>query len=770
MSTPVIDHQKEAGEESKKASSTKPGGEPASVTDESTLLSDWLLTLHMEEAVEPLKQAGYKTVGNLVILFEEGRLDEELKVLKKATRDPIKRAVASFCKQHPPEKDPEAEKRQQQLENAIQAVTKLQEGALAKAKGAEKEGKEEAVRLVAEVVKVLGDAKGTPPDPDKVYEFASGQLNQWMTNLESAKNGIKLNKRQLTPEQLITKLGLLCGVTVDANGARTRSDIPKRLLQMPENATIEDPSMPLEDVDSEFSEAGMERAFATTMETIGSSFALNTQAHVSMFVGCGIAAVSAAFEYSNAREAQRQAKQRHSSVRTRRCITKYSFAPLCLLRLGDGDTVFSHSAEADVQQISKQGDPSEQRRMVNAFYQEYGTHFFRNVMLGGWYKYTASASAYESEWTQENMNKFSDVSKDAFSLAASYAGLGGSARASVAGSASTDKVEAKITGDDGSSKNLNIDISTKVLGGTPGLPFPLWRQCLEFNDNWRVIYGEAITPVWEFIRKRDGKLGELFERVWVQDIFIASLPNDLRGKFTSTEKVGDLQSKLEDSLKELKKNVPVTDRSSSKTPTFGTGTGSSFDDNPHLDVAGITEIEVHYDDQERNNGIRSLKVVYRLKDGREFTALHGEADATPTLKAGGFKLEDNEKITGVLLGLSSACGSPAVDYLSFFTVKNDDIRTLKKHGPYGRHEYVMLYEKPTKPVTYDALPGKEYLILSPNILAFYGEQTSHWLGALGFYGEDPIITAGGHEPQDTDTLTPQKYHISTAYGGGTTRR
>jgi len=533
-----------------------------------TKLEAWLRTnVDAEELYDPLfKRHHFKCVEDLLrYRAREGEMKFE-EVIKDCAKDDdvvlerLTVALDAFVEEHqpkhepgPPEKksDPDAEENKKKREQLLKAQ-KEAEDARKEALDAALKG-DEAMKTKANesLRKLVADLKSDMPQlPDLTVQSKTLEADlQAMTGgLKGLIEAIPKSTMKLTAAGLVNKLGLLHGFRIDASGAGTPAETAMRLLDMPVRLTeADEPEAPnLEEafLEKSFASQELEQSFSKTVSTLGRSLAVETSASGAAFVGIGIAAMSLGVRYGMAHQEEHQSSEAQSTATSTRSVTHYWFAPKGLIRLADeGLPKMSKSAAAAIDAIAREDTPGERRKAVLTFFTDYGTHFFANVLLGGYYQHVARATARNSEWTTSMMNALTTAKQLAVSASASYAGLCGAAKAAMGTSLSTTDSTADIKNRTYKFNQTDIQVETRVLGGTAaGLPMDLWRASLEYSDNWKALGGEVIFPVWELVE--DAELKGLFENVWVKDVFIPKLPADVAAALAGVETTEKLESTL----------------------------------------------------------------------------------------------------------------------------------------------------------------------------------------------------------------------------------
>jgi hypothetical protein len=331
------------------------------------------------------------------------------------------------------------------------------------------------------------------------------------------------------------------------------------------------------------------------IETMSSSLATVNKVSGAAFMGTGIGAMSVSFSYAQSKQEEADRFNSLSETSVTQIQTHYHWEPMRQIVFSTFEFELSSEALAELRAIIL-ADKADRRPRVKEFMQGFGSHVFGRVTLGGWYKHTAKSTATTEEQVANVQNSVATAMNWAVSASASYAGLGGA----VSASSSTNQ-EVKNARVDAKALRCEVDgldvrITTGVFGGTDGLPQDLWLASVQYPPQWRVIQRDAPYPIWKLIgRTGAAKLGikpeqaaalgfksngaaepdpkcgsamlaDLFEEVWIQDIFLPSfMPSlspaqaEVLGK-KEIRHVEDLEQSLRDVL-DIKEQAPVDDAS-----------------------------------------------------------------------------------------------------------------------------------------------------------------------------------------------------------------
>lgn len=254
--------------------------------------------------------------------------------------------------------------------------------------------------------------------------------------------------------------------------------------------------------------------------------ATTTNVKGAFFTGSGIAAVSAAASYADAKKASAEEKKFKSSAVSKCGEISYLYIPKKVLQLERRSTQLSDLATKELKRIAEIIDINGKKAGLKSFFNEFGSHFFLESSLGGRYKFESKG---ESTTLTEKSLLISAVSKTnqwAASASASYASMGGVGQAATAvqgatsvGTSAGNRYEAKFD-------YATVTVTTSVLGGAGICTKDIWQESLKYNATWRVIDRDSPIAVWELLTNDPDvdeitkKLAPLMESVWVREIFL----------------------------------------------------------------------------------------------------------------------------------------------------------------------------------------------------------------------------------------------------------
>ncbi|AMK75622.1 MULTISPECIES: MAC/perforin domain-containing protein [Methylomonas] len=446
----------------------------------------------------------------------------------------------------------EHDKKKEKLQKAIDKVIELREKW---AKAAENDQNKVEKQAHEEIDKLLGELKAE----DLLKNLPSAKelgtdLNSQLTTMETALAKVNalteaaVSKTPLSAVDLIFGHQLLRGRLIDANGM---TEAPGgAVIAMPRrsgNADLFGPSLETKDFSRSYrSESELSRA-ERLIETHASSFVVAAEASGAAFMGTGIGAMSLSAQYAQAKESRTDTSSVSSTRLATEIQTRYHWAPIRQIVFATNEFRLSSDALSIIRSIIKLPNRSAN---VLEFMTTFGSHVFGRITLGGWYKYTARATAENEANRGDLKTAVASAINWAVSASATYTGLGGAGQVSAA---SKGKIEgATVSGREFrcTSDSYEVSISTNMLGGVDGLPREEWIGSVQYPEQWRVIQREAPVPIWTLIRHTDpvrlgaelvttkeenqtdqdkntrnmlDALADEFEKVWVQDIFSKSL-------------------------------------------------------------------------------------------------------------------------------------------------------------------------------------------------------------------------------------------------------
>lgn len=420
--------------------------------------------------------------------------EAEVKGRREDAKDAAERAKADAEK---------AEQKREEIRKAIAEAEKLRDEC-AKAAGDLRAKKQEEVakaldgitaRLEKDVLGAFGSLEADARSLHDMFEQTSADLarvNQ-MT-LDSIK------KTDMSATALIHAHQLLRGRYVDATGM---TEAPGgAVLAMPRRDTDIDlfgPALEMLDFSSSYrSEAEMKRV-ERVIETSASSFATTAQASGAAFMGTGIGAMSVSAKYAHGKEALTDTATASRASTVTEIQTRYHWAPMRQIVFATHDFELSSEALADLRDIL--ATEANRPERAKAFMKMFGSHVFGRVTLGGWYKYTASATAQSEDQRGKLRSAVAKGMEWAVSASATYIGLGGAGKAGMAAEGKEQEAFVREQEARRTFEEQEVTISTDVLGGTDGLSRPEWLGSLQYPPQWRVIQRDAPLPVWEVIRR-----------------------------------------------------------------------------------------------------------------------------------------------------------------------------------------------------------------------------------------------------------------------------
>ena len=352
-------------------------------------------------------------------------------------------------------------------------------------------------------------------------------LQETITSSRSAVNLISdAEKVQVSYPDIIRDNRVLFGFLVSPKEiVHSRS----ALIRMPEKPNQFSHYYPEKSAESKsFTYKGAQvQSFASSCyEQSSSTLATTTNVKGAFFTGSGIAAVSAAASYADAKKATAEEKKFNSSTVSKCGEISYLYIPKKAINIEKDGIQLSDRATKELERIAGILDVNSKKAEIITFFKEFGSHFFQESIFGGRYKFEAKG---ESSSQTEKSLLISAVNKTnqwAANLSASYASLGGAGQAASGvqgatsvGIASGNRYEARFD-------YATVTVTTSVLGGAGISTKDVWQETLKYNATWRVIDRNWPIAVWELLSKDPGmdditkKLAPLMESIWVREIFL----------------------------------------------------------------------------------------------------------------------------------------------------------------------------------------------------------------------------------------------------------
>ncbi len=353
----------------------------------------------------------------------------------------------------------------------------------------------------------------------------SALLSKTLANATAARDALDaVDQTTLSIADLIERLDILCGFRIDVDGSR---QLTNPLLALPAQPDRMKRGGGRKHNSTEHYEGSQTRSFATAeAQNSSSALAGAAQASGGTFVGSGVAAVSAVATYADAQRASAEAAQFKTASRAECGEIYLDYVPTQLLQFEKPDIRLSDDARSWLQDITTL--PAESRsRLIQEFYDEFGSHFFLHNTLGGRYQYRAHGVSHSEAGKGLLVSAVSSTLQWAAGVSGSYAGLGGSAEASVSVRGQSGKASATGGRYSLDLEEAKVSVTIDAVGGTTSTEArDVWQRSLNFNSTWAVIDRNEPRGIWELVRLDPSlpgavkDLAPLLEQVWVRDVFL----------------------------------------------------------------------------------------------------------------------------------------------------------------------------------------------------------------------------------------------------------
>ena len=335
----------------------------------------------------------------------------------------------------------------------------------------------------------------------------------------------KADNKSKTPEQLAVANCIRRGVLITATGIYecSGSDLVKGMC------SIGTPG-PYEEVVSDYESEQNYQFAEKTIKESSHTYSTSNSLLGGFFGSSGIGAVSGAFQYAKSQmssEARASASQTGIATKVKE---RSICAPKAVLTLPRERMHLSPTAQRYLKQIASATEENK-NEYARLFLANFGGHVFRSITLGGRYSYVARAESKNKTAYEGLDSALSEAQQRAGSFAGgffgSFLGGGSSAHQDATTSASATSMTTIV-----GTQNQTVHVSISVRGGLQEMPLDQWKQSLLLDKWWRVIDRREAIAVWDLMRAAEipgmaaedrTDLAKLLERVWVQDIFLASL-------------------------------------------------------------------------------------------------------------------------------------------------------------------------------------------------------------------------------------------------------
>lgn len=413
---------------------------------------------------------------------------------------------------------------QEKLEKAITAIDSLRAKIAATA-----DAKFDSVRkeVVAEHDAVLAQVKEIFKFTDfaTMRDLASASKADLLKIIDGNRVGLgsakdilsrALARSPLSPADLVSESRMWLGYCVTPERvAPAVSD----LVKIKANQSLppfSNPSLSQYSTSETYSGSRSEAAASSFREATGTALSVAAQASG----GTGLYAVSAAGSYAQARRDSTERDSFATEQETTWSQSEYIFVPKKAVSFS-GVVELSDAATAAISRISALPD-TDRPEAIKRFFNDFGSHFFQENVLGGRYQFTATGKTSVREEKTSLAGAIAKTVHWATNTSASYRSLTAAASGGVAVEGATSSQTAGAESYLCTFNKTDVRVHVEVLGGAGIIPRDLWIESLDSNTTWRVIMRDRPIAVWEMIRRDLPKLAGIadkFESVWVREVF-----------------------------------------------------------------------------------------------------------------------------------------------------------------------------------------------------------------------------------------------------------
>jgi hypothetical protein len=349
-------------------------------------------------------------------------------------------------------------------------------------------------------------------------------LNGTIQNAEQANNLLEsIDKTERPLTALINGLEMLCGILITPAGV-TRKYM--ELVRMPEKPDQLGKAPEAQTSTTLQYKGRTTRSFASSYASqTGSAISTSVDAAGAAFIGSGLAAVSAAASYSDAKKASEDEESFQSATTATCGEIRYMYSPQKTIQFKAKEIRLSESAKQQLTAIAAVPNRAGQIDKMKAFYDDFGSHFFTRYSLGGRYEFKATGETLSTAGKEKLVSAVSSGTNWAASASGSYLGIGGAVTTAASVIGSTTMAQARGDRLEFTTDNAKVEVSIEVLGGPSIAPRDLWSQGLRYNSTWAVISREEPIPVWAIVQQDVNMpssvkdITPLLEEVWVREVF-----------------------------------------------------------------------------------------------------------------------------------------------------------------------------------------------------------------------------------------------------------
>jgi hypothetical protein len=349
-------------------------------------------------------------------------------------------------------------------------------------------------------------------------------LDSTIQNAEKANSlldSIDTAERPLTT--LINGLEMLCGVLISPAGVIRKYAELVRMPEMPDQLA----KAPEAQQSTTLQYKGRTtNSFASSYASqTGSAISTSVEAAGATFVGSGLAAVSAAASYSDAKKASED-EENFQSATTATCgEIRYLFSPQKTVQFKAKEIRLTDTAGQELASIAALPNRASQIDKIKAFYDAFGSHFFTRYSLGGRYEFKATGETLSTAGKAKLVSTVSAGTNWAASASGSYLGMGGAVTTAASVIGSTTMAQARGDRLEFTTDSAKVEVSINVLGGAGIAPRDIWAQSLRYNSTWAVISREQPIPLWAIVQQDANApssvkdMAPLLQEVWVREVF-----------------------------------------------------------------------------------------------------------------------------------------------------------------------------------------------------------------------------------------------------------
>ncbi|QDH71300.1 hypothetical protein [Marilutibacter alkalisoli] len=429
----------------------------------------------------------------------------------------------------------EAQARRKQLEEAIAKVDELRQACVDDAGANLGSMKKRAETELAAMLERAG-VGAVLSRLDKGAYASLGSLNAALADI--GKNlgdaigkellAAQRNESPLENDKLVEFNGLRRGVVLTVAGVRDACGAELVDVAASVSYSNEGYRESIAQYDSESSYQYAEK----TVERSSSAFSTSERVSGGGIGQSGLFALSAAGSYARARYEQKESTAGGRRSQASKLAVRKIEMVSARVRLPKTGVRLSREAAEAAMRIATEADESRSAQRARDFIDEFGSHLFCEIGLGGCYKSVVRAEALAEDSIGVLSRAVSLAAGWKASGAATCVGLNFLASAATANEGDKAQAEGFSKDERNQLKSVRVDISSHAVGGLPGLSADLWKYSLGKNQNWRVIDRHQPVALWTLLRdaiidsltdEQRELLCRRLERSWVRDYFLPDL-------------------------------------------------------------------------------------------------------------------------------------------------------------------------------------------------------------------------------------------------------